>query len=114
MVPAPARSWSIATSTCSMSTRSRPSSRSTTPFQAVGEGLEAGCWAVGIARYSNYMDINSLEEAAALSEDEIQRRVARTRDMLWATGAHYVIDEPVELLGVIDDVNARLARGEHP
>ena len=80
----------------------------------VGEGLEAGCWAVGIARYSNYMDINSLEEAAALSEDEIQRRVARTRDMLWATGAHYVIDEPVELLGVIDDVNARLARGEHP
>ena len=80
----------------------------------VGEGLEAGCWAVGIARYSNYMDINSLEEAAALSEDEIQRRVARTRDMLWATGAHYVIDEPIELLGVIDDVNARLARGEHP
>ncbi|GIT26531.1 MAG: hypothetical protein CM1200mP41_25750 [Gammaproteobacteria bacterium] len=30
----------------------------------VGEALQAGCWGVGIARYSNYMDINSLEEAA--------------------------------------------------
>ena len=28
----------------------------------VGEGLEAGCWAVGIARYSNYMDMDTLEE----------------------------------------------------
>ena len=80
----------------------------------VGEGLEAGCWAVGIARYSNYMDINSLVEADALPDDEIQRRVEHTRDLLWKTGAHYVIDEPLELLGVIDEINVRLARGEHP
>ena len=80
----------------------------------VGEGLEAGCWTVGIARYSNYMDMDTIEEADTLSEEEIQRRVAITRDMLWATGAHYVIDEPIELIGVIDDVNARLARGERP
>ena len=80
----------------------------------VGEGLEAGCWAVGIARYSNYMDINTLEEADTLSDDEIQRRVSHTRDLLWKTGAHYVIDEPIELVGVIDDINARLAGGECP
>ncbi|MEZ4664391.1 MAG: phosphonoacetaldehyde hydrolase [Caldilineaceae bacterium] len=46
----------------------------------VGEGLEAGCWAVGIARYSNYMNINTLAEAEALPEAEIQRRLAHTRD----------------------------------
>lgn len=80
----------------------------------VGEGLEAGCWAVGIARYSNYMNINTLEEANELPEEEIQRRLAYTRDMLWATGAHYVIDEPLELIEVIDDINTRLARGEKP
>ena len=80
----------------------------------VGEGLEAGCWAVGIARYSNYMDINSLAEADALSEDEIEKRVEHTRDLLRGEGAHYVIDEPIELVGVIDDINARLASGERP
>ena len=80
----------------------------------VGEGLEAGCWAVGMARYSNYMNINTLEEAGTLPEEEIQRRLAYTRDLLIKTGAHYVIDEFDELPGVIDDVNRRLARGERP
>ena len=80
----------------------------------VGEGLEAGCWAVGIARYSNYMDMDTLEEADNLPEDEIKRRLEHTRDLLWKTGAHYVIDEPIELLGVVDDINARLAKGERP
>ncbi|MCY3800146.1 MAG: phosphonoacetaldehyde hydrolase [Chloroflexi bacterium] len=80
----------------------------------VGEALEAGCWGVGIARYSNYMDIDSLEHAESLSEAEMQRRLAYTREILIKTGAHYVIDTLDELPAVIDDVNARLARGERP
>ncbi len=80
----------------------------------VGEGLTAGCWAVGIARYSNYMNINTLDEEATLSEDEIQRRLAYTRDLLIQSGAHYVINEFTELPGVIDDINRRLANGERP
>ena len=80
----------------------------------VGEALEAGCWGVGIARYSNYMDIDSLEHAESLSEAEMQRRLAYTREILIKTGAHYVIDTIDELPAVIDDVNARLAKGERP
>ncbi len=80
----------------------------------VGEGLEAGCWTVGIARYSNYMNINSLEEAESISQEEIDRRLAITREILSKTGAHYVIDEFPELVDVVADVNARLARGEKP
>ena len=80
----------------------------------VGEALEAGCWGVGIARYSNYMDIDSLEHAESLSEAEMQRRLASTREILRKTGAHYVIDTLDELPAVIDDVNARLVRGERP
>ena len=80
----------------------------------VGEGINAGCWTVGIARYSNYMNINSLEEAETISDEEVQRRLAITRDLLERSGAHYVIDEFDELPGVIEDVNARLARGETP
>ena len=80
----------------------------------VGEGLNAGCWAVGVARYSNYLNINSIEEANSLGEVEIERRTELTREMLRKSGAHYVIDSIVDLPAVIDDINARLARGERP
>jgi len=80
----------------------------------VGEALNAGCWGVGLARYSNYMNINSLEEEATLGDAEIKRRIDKTRQILVNAGAHYVIDSLVELPGVIADINARLARGEKP
>ncbi len=80
----------------------------------VGEALNAGCWGVGLVRYSNYMNINSLEEEATLSEAEIARRMAHTRKILEQSGAHYVIDSLVDLPAVLEDINARLARGEKP
>ncbi len=80
----------------------------------VGEALNAGCWGVGLVRYSNYMNINSLEEEATLSQAEIARRMAHTRRLLEQSGAHYVIDSLADLPAVIDDINARLARGERP
>lgn len=83
-------------------------------ISGVGEGLNAGCWAVGVARYSNYMNINTLDEEATLSKAEIQRRLEKTRDILRKAGAHYVIDSLADIEPVIADVNARLARGEAP
>jgi phosphonoacetaldehyde hydrolase len=80
----------------------------------VGEALEAGCWGVGVARYSNYMDIDTLEQADSLPKEEIERRLAQTRDILRKAGAHYVIDSIADLPEVIDDINQRLARGEKP
>ncbi len=80
----------------------------------VGEALEAGCWGVGIARYSNYMNVDSLEQVERLPEAELQRRLAQTREILRKAGAHYVIDDFSQLPEVIDDVNERLARGEKP
>ncbi len=80
----------------------------------VGEALEAGCWGVGIASYSNYMDIDSMEHAASLSEAEMDRRLKLTRDILAKSGAHYVIDTFDQMPAVIADVNERLARGERP
>ncbi|MGR3661849.1 MAG: phosphonoacetaldehyde hydrolase [Paracoccaceae bacterium] len=80
----------------------------------IGEALNAGCWGVGLVRYSNYMNINSLEEEATLSEKEMQRRMAITREILEQAGAHYVVDSLVDLPAVVDDINARLARGEKP
>lgn len=80
----------------------------------VGEALEAGCWGVGIARYSNYMNFDTLAEGDNASDDEIARRLAHTREILRKAGAHYVIDTFDQLPEVVEDVNARLARGERP
>ena len=80
----------------------------------IGEALEAGCWGVGIARYSNYMDMDTLEEAQSLSKDEIQRRLVKTRDILQKSGAHYVINTFDELPGVVEEINLRLSKGERP
>jgi phosphonoacetaldehyde hydrolase len=83
-------------------------------ISGVGEGLEAGCWAVGVARYSNYMDIDTVAQAEKMPKAELERRVAYSADLLRKAGAHYVVDSIVELPEVIDDINARLARGERP
>lgn len=80
----------------------------------VGEALNAGCWGVGIAKYSNYMDVDSYEHEAKITPVDWARRLEKSRDILTKTGAHYVIDEFTELPGVIEDVNRRLKNGERP
>lgn len=80
----------------------------------IGEAQSAGCWGVGVARYSNYMDIDSLEHEATLSPDDIQQRLEKTKDILWKSGAHYVVDSIADLPQVCQDINQRLARGETP
>ncbi len=80
----------------------------------IGEALEAGCWGVGIARYSNYMDVDTLAQGESLSEAEIGRRLTYTREKLRQAGAHYVIDTFDQLPDVIEDVNVRLGCGERP
>ncbi len=80
----------------------------------VGEGLEAGCWTVGLARYSNYMDVDTIPQGKALKGKDLARRLAHTRELLQKTGAHYVADTIAELPAIVEDINARLARGEKP
>lgn len=80
----------------------------------VGEALNAGCWGVGVSRYSNYMDMDTPDADKALSEAELNRRHEHTKELLRRAGAHYVIDSIADIERVIDDINARLARGEKP
>lgn len=80
----------------------------------VGEGLEGGCWSVGIARYSNYMGADTLEQARSWTSEQMGERLKEARRLLREAGAHFVIDEPLELVGVVDEINRRLGRGESP
>ena len=80
----------------------------------VGEGLNAGCWTVGLSRYSNYMNINSYEEESRLSQKEIDYRNNKTKKILEEAGAHYVIDSIKELPDICYDINDKLRNGIHP
>jgi len=81
----------------------------------VGEGINAGCWAVGIANWSNYTNIDSLEQWDAMSDAERADRQDTSRaKLIRESGAHYIIDNISDLPTVVEDVNRRLANGEKP
>ena len=77
------------------------------------EGRAIGCWTVGLAVTGNTLGL-SLEEWQALDATQQQRlRDTATEDLLKG-GAHYVIDGVGDLLPVVQDIRARMARGELP
>ena len=80
----------------------------------VGEAVNAGCWGIGVTRYSNYMDVDTPEDGEKLSEVEIKKRVAKTKDILEKAGAHYILESIADIEPVIEDINKRIARGERP
>jgi len=81
----------------------------------IQEGISAGCWSVGITDYSNYMNINSLDEWASLNDVEKYERKKKSRNKIKEeSGAHYVINEFDQLIPVIQDINKRLIKGEKP
>jgi len=78
-----------------------------------GEGAPM-CWRVGVSKWSNYV-VDSYEQARSLSPAELnERELAAKEKLVRESGAHYVIDDLRSLPAVIDDINARLERGEHP
>ncbi len=79
----------------------------------IAEGLNAGCWTVGVAVTGNVFGL-SAEDTAALSPDDFARRRAAAIAKLTAAGAHHVVDGVADLLPVVAAIEGRLARGERP
>lgn len=79
----------------------------------ISEGLEVGAWTVGFSASGNGVGL-SLEALADLPADERASRVAASAQALRDAGAHYVVETVAELGPVLDDIEARIARGERP
>lgn len=79
----------------------------------IEEGLNAGTWTVGLSVSGNAI---GLPLAAWLALDDTRQHELRQAAIarLKAFGAHYVIDSVADLLPVLDDIEARLARGLTP
>jgi phosphonoacetaldehyde hydrolase len=79
----------------------------------IAEGLNAGCWTVGVALSGNVFGL-SPEETAALGPAAFAARRDAAYGRLLRAGAHFVIDSVADLLPAIDEIEGALARGERP
>jgi phosphonoacetaldehyde hydrolase len=77
------------------------------------EGRSAGMWTVALTCSGNALGL-TYEQYKALPAAELALERARITQMFEGSRPHYLIDTIVELPAVIEDINARLARGETP
>ncbi|MBV8617804.1 MAG: phosphonoacetaldehyde hydrolase, partial [Curvibacter sp.] len=77
------------------------------------EGRAIGTWVVGLAVSGNMVGLTEAQWLA-LPQTEQARLRAQAAAELHAGGAHYVVDSVADLLPVLADIEARLARGETP
>ena len=77
------------------------------------EATAAGSWAVGVAMTGNAVGLSE-PELAALDPVAREQLRASAVAVLAGSGAHYVIDGVADLMPVLDEIEARVARGERP
>ncbi len=79
----------------------------------IDEGINAGCWTVGVSRTGNYVGRNE-DDFFALPVQEQEALVADADDLLRRQGAHYVVESIADVIPVVDDIERRLGRGDRP
>jgi len=79
----------------------------------IEEGLNAGMWTVGLAKTGNELGLNEAE-IAKLDSATLTAKLTVANRRMRQTGAHYVVDGIGDVPALLDDINARLARGERP
>jgi phosphonoacetaldehyde hydrolase len=75
----------------------------------IEEGLNAGMWSVGVAKTGNELGLSEAE-VNALGTGELAARLEKAHQRMAAAGAHYVVDGVEDIPGVLEQINARLAR----
>lgn len=79
----------------------------------IEEGLNAGMWTIGLAKTGNEIGLNA-KEIAGLGNDELNAKLQRAYTRMAQCGAHYVVDGIWDVPAVVDEIHARLRRGERP
>jgi len=79
----------------------------------VAEAHAAGMWAVSVVACGNEVGL-SAQELTALPPEARRAKVSAARSRLAAGGPHYLLDTTADLIPVIDEISARIVRGERP
>jgi phosphonoacetaldehyde hydrolase len=79
----------------------------------VEEGLNAGMWTVGLAVSGNEVGM-LLDEWRALAKADQEAKRGRAYTRMAQCGAHYVVDSIADIMPCIEEIQARIRRGEAP
>jgi len=79
----------------------------------IAEAHAAGMWAVSVLRHGNEVGL-SREVLEQLSPEEQHERISGARARLAAKGPHYIIDATADLIPMVDEITARIVRGDRP
>ena len=75
----------------------------------IHEGIAANCLTVGVAKWSIYMNISTIDDAYYfhhdLHKEEMDEKLIQSRKILNEAGADFVIDSLDELPSLIDKIN---------
>ena len=77
------------------------------------EGRSAGMWTVALRLSGNLLGL-TWEEYCTLSSERLSSERQRIDSIFAPSRPHYLIDTIADLPPIINDINARLARGESP
>lgn len=81
---------------------------------AISTGRNAGAWTIGVAATSPYTDIESVDHARSMCPVEYASRVDRSRAILYAAGAHFVVEDITHLHSTLSVINSYLSKGVMP
>lgn len=76
-------------------------------------GLNAGMWTIGLTQSGNELGLSE-KEVSGLTAEEMQAKTDPIEHRYRNAGTHYVAAGIWEVQPLIDDINARLARGATP
>lgn len=79
----------------------------------IAEAQNAGTWAVSVVRTGNEIGL-AADQLEALPQLERELRLEAARQKFQRLGAHYVIDSVADMMPVIDEISARIEKGERP
>ena len=79
----------------------------------IWEGLNASMWTIGLAKTGNEMGLRE-REIDELEPETRARRLKRAYDRMAQAGAHYVVDGISDVEPALDEIQARVSRGEKP
>ena len=77
------------------------------------EGRNAGMWTIGLTRSGNSVGLTE-EQWGRLDGSEQARLIANADEELRLAGAHYTAESIAHVLPILDEIERRIARGEHP
>ena len=79
----------------------------------IEEGRNAGMWTVGLTQSGNELGLSN-DQVDAMDPHDLSQRLATIEASYRKAGAHYVAKGIWECLDIVEEINQRLANGEHP